>query len=153
MNWIDKRDGLSREGSGRVGVWKQTNLVHSYTLEWHYTTMVKPIKADVVADNKINEVAPENNANNTVEQSDVNKTPESSIEVFEDVGKAIWWGLLDLINCNPESVISQSEYKSFDGVRKAVEKLVEEKMGIRGKTCRAISRETNISFITKSCIS
>ena len=38
MNWVDRIDGLSREGSGRVGVWKQTNIVHSYTWECHYTT-------------------------------------------------------------------------------------------------------------------
>ena len=41
MNWIDKRDGLSREGSGRVGIWKQTNLVHWYTLECHYYSGTK----------------------------------------------------------------------------------------------------------------
>lgn len=32
----DKWDGLSREGSGRVAIGKQCNLVHSYTLESHY---------------------------------------------------------------------------------------------------------------------
>jgi cytosolic carboxypeptidase protein 5 len=32
----DKRDGLSREGSGRVAIGKLCNLVHSYTLEAHY---------------------------------------------------------------------------------------------------------------------
>lgn len=32
----DKGDGLSKEGSGRVSIYKLTNLVHSYTLECNY---------------------------------------------------------------------------------------------------------------------
>lgn len=32
----DRRDGTSREGSGRVAIGKSCNLVHSYTLEAHY---------------------------------------------------------------------------------------------------------------------
>lgn len=34
----DKRDGLSREGSGRVAVYKLTGLIKSYTLECNYNT-------------------------------------------------------------------------------------------------------------------
>ena len=38
MNVKDKRDGLSREGSGRVGVFKATGITHSYTLECNYAS-------------------------------------------------------------------------------------------------------------------
>ena len=34
----DKRDGMSREGSGRVAVLKLTGLTKSYTLECNYNT-------------------------------------------------------------------------------------------------------------------
>lgn len=34
----DKRDGMSREGSGRVAVYKMTGLIHSYTLECNYNS-------------------------------------------------------------------------------------------------------------------
>lgn len=34
----DKRDGMSREGSGRVAVYKLTGLVRSYTLECNYNS-------------------------------------------------------------------------------------------------------------------
>lgn len=34
----DKRDGSSREGAGRVAVYKATGLVRSYTLECNYNT-------------------------------------------------------------------------------------------------------------------
>ena len=39
MKSKDKRDkGLSKEGSGRVGIYRATNMVHSYTLECNYNT-------------------------------------------------------------------------------------------------------------------
>ncbi|EFN80046.1 Cytosolic carboxypeptidase-like protein 5 [Harpegnathos saltator] len=38
MYIIDKRDGMSREGSGRVAVYKMTGLIRSYTLECNYNS-------------------------------------------------------------------------------------------------------------------
>jgi hypothetical protein len=38
MSVKDRGCGLSREGSGRVGIYKATGLLHSYTLECNYQT-------------------------------------------------------------------------------------------------------------------
>jgi cytosolic carboxypeptidase protein 5 len=38
MTAKDAGSGLSREGSGRVGIFKATNLINCYTLECHYQT-------------------------------------------------------------------------------------------------------------------
>ena len=38
MSVKDKGCGLSREGSGRVGIYKATGLVHCYTLECNFQT-------------------------------------------------------------------------------------------------------------------
>lgn len=38
MNVRDKKDGLSREGSGRVAIMKATNLANCYTLECNYAS-------------------------------------------------------------------------------------------------------------------
>lgn len=38
LNYRGKRDGLSKEGSGRVAVYKTIGLVKSYTLEGNYNT-------------------------------------------------------------------------------------------------------------------
>jgi len=38
LDFRDKRDGASREGSGRVSVLKMTGLIRSYTLECNYNT-------------------------------------------------------------------------------------------------------------------
>lgn len=45
----DKRDGMSREGSGRVAVYKMTGLIRSYTLECNYNSgrLVNTIPARV----------------------------------------------------------------------------------------------------------
>lgn len=36
MNCKDKKDGLSREGAGRVAIYKATGIPHCYTLESNY---------------------------------------------------------------------------------------------------------------------
>jgi hypothetical protein len=36
MSVKDAGNQLSREGSGRVGIFMATGIVHSYTLECHY---------------------------------------------------------------------------------------------------------------------
>lgn len=36
MNIKDRGCGLSREGSGRVGIYRATGLIHSYTLECNF---------------------------------------------------------------------------------------------------------------------
>lgn len=36
MNVKDWGCGLSREGSGRVGIYRATGLIHSYTLECNF---------------------------------------------------------------------------------------------------------------------
>uniref|UniRef100_A0A348G602 tubulin-glutamate carboxypeptidase n=1 Tax=Odontomachus monticola TaxID=613454 RepID=A0A348G602_ODOMO len=49
MYIVDKRDGMSREGSGRVAVYKMTGLIRSYTLECNYNSgrLVNTIPARV----------------------------------------------------------------------------------------------------------
>lgn len=38
MDIVDKKDGLSREGSGRVAIMKATGLANCYTLECNYAS-------------------------------------------------------------------------------------------------------------------
>lgn len=38
MYSADKGDGLSKEGSGRVALYKETNLILSYTVECNYNS-------------------------------------------------------------------------------------------------------------------
>lgn len=119
MNVKDKKDGLSREGCGRVAIHKETNLPHCYTLECNYAS-----------GRRINHLPPKfNKINGTVEPetsrvTDMhsrmytkNKAPNYNIEIFEDVGRAFCVGLLDYIDKNPISRINMSTYKTVENVK------------------------------------
>ncbi|XP_012528940.1 cytosolic carboxypeptidase-like protein 5 [Monomorium pharaonis] len=106
MYIIDKRDGMSREGSGRVAVYKMTGLIRSYTLECNYNSgrLVNMIPARI--------------------RDGVNKTtnrrfipPKYTPAVFEAVGAALGPSILDLTGNNPNSRLPNSQYRSLKGVK------------------------------------
>jgi hypothetical protein len=106
----DKRDGMSKEGCGRVAVFKFTNLVRCYTLECNYNSgrsinKIEPIDLD--------------NYPEALNSSSIyaNGPPPYTVEVFEDVGKAIGVSLLDSIEQNSFSRIPLTEMKDLNGVR------------------------------------
>ncbi|XP_076673004.1 cytosolic carboxypeptidase-like protein 5 isoform X2 [Andrena cerasifolii] len=106
MYIIDKRDGMSREGSGRVAVYKLTGLIRSYTLECNYNSgrLVNTLPARV--------------------RDGVSKTlahifvpPKYTPSVFEAVGAALGPSILDLSSNNPNSRLPNSQYRSLRGVK------------------------------------
>uniref|UniRef100_A0A8D8RLD4 Cytosolic carboxypeptidase-like protein 5 n=1 Tax=Cacopsylla melanoneura TaxID=428564 RepID=A0A8D8RLD4_9HEMI len=108
----DRRDGLSREGSGRVAVTKNTGLIRSYTLECNYNTgrvvnIVPPSNRDPAKRSSLNLVPPR-------------YTPT----LFEGVGKALGVSILDMTNSNPYSRIINSEYHSLSGLKEWLKKFV-----------------------------
>jgi hypothetical protein len=46
------------------------------------------------------------------------RTPNYTIEIFEDVGRAVCIALLELAECNPISRMPTSYYKNTESVRK-----------------------------------
>lgn len=57
-----KRDGLSKEGSGRVAIYKCTGLIKSYTLECNYNTgksvNILPLRGKELATAKVQSPVP-----------------------------------------------------------------------------------------------
>ncbi|XP_026296190.1 cytosolic carboxypeptidase-like protein 5 [Apis mellifera] len=106
MYIIDKRDGMSREGSGRVAVYKLTGLIRSYTLECNYNSgrLVNTIPARV-----------RDGVNRTMTHIFV--PPKYTPTVFEAVGAALGPSILDLTNSNPNSRLPNSQYRSLRGVK------------------------------------
>lgn len=68
------------------------------------------------------------------------------IEIFEDVGRAVWSGLLDLIDANPLSRLPRSEYRNLEGVRKAVEKYVDDTWGLDEQPKVTADKQVNKSL-------
>ncbi|XP_076239197.1 cytosolic carboxypeptidase-like protein 5 isoform X3 [Calliopsis andreniformis] len=106
MYIIDKRDGMSREGSGRVAVYKLTGLIRSYTLECNYNSgrLVNTIPARI-----------RDGINKTM--TNIFVPPKYTPAVFEAVGAALGPSILDLTNNNPNSRLPNSQYRSLRGVR------------------------------------
>ncbi|XP_051161461.1 cytosolic carboxypeptidase-like protein 5 isoform X2 [Leptopilina boulardi] len=106
MYLIDKRDGMSREGSGRVAVYKLTGLIRSYTLECNYNSgrlinALPPRVRDTI--NKI--------------QTPIYVPPKYTPAVYEEVGAALGPSILDLTGSNPNSRLSNSQYHSLRGLK------------------------------------
>ena len=104
MRARDKRDGLSKEGSGRVALYKQTNILRCYTLECNYNTgrIINPITA---AEDDITDI------NNLMYS---NGPPNYTIPVYEDVGRGIAISILDLTGSNPISRIENIQNVRLD---------------------------------------
>ncbi|XP_011146062.1 cytosolic carboxypeptidase-like protein 5 isoform X2 [Harpegnathos saltator] len=106
MYIIDKRDGMSREGSGRVAVYKMTGLIRSYTLECNYNSgrLVNTIPARI-----------RDGVNKTINHMFI--PPKYTPAMFEAVGAALGPSILDLTNDNPNSRLPNSQYRSLRGVK------------------------------------
>ncbi|XP_077408066.1 cytosolic carboxypeptidase-like protein 5 [Vanacampus margaritifer] len=103
----DKRDGQSKEGSGRVAVHKAIGILHSYTLECNYNTgkALNPIPA-----------ACHDNGRATpplMLTFPIKYTPE----IFEQVGRAVAISALDMAECNPWPRLVLSEHNCLGNLR------------------------------------
>ena len=119
MNVKDGGSGLSREGSGRVGVFKATGLVNCYTLECHYQTGRRINVLTPKYNSDTNEMEPEDPMTDRNSKTyKENRTPNYTVEIFEDVGRAVAIALLEFAQSNPISRMPTSHYKNLDSLRK-----------------------------------
>ncbi|KAM9316913.1 cytosolic carboxypeptidase-like protein 5 [Gastrophryne carolinensis] len=103
----DKRDGQSKEGSGRVAMHKATGIIRSYTLECNYNTgrCVNTIPAACHDSGRATPPPPPA------------FPPKFTTDLFEQVGRAVAIAALDLEECNPWSRLIMSEYNSLANLR------------------------------------
>lgn len=114
MTVKDKKDGLSREGCGRISILRLTGLPNCYTLECNYAS-----------GRRLNHLAPKLNKQTGQTENEIPITdthskhyseclgkqgelrketaPVYTIEIFEDIGRAFCIGLLDFYGFNPIS--------------------------------------------------
>lgn len=97
MSVKDRGCGLSREGSGRVGIYKATGLVMCYTLECNFQTgkRVNHLTPKIIAET--GEVEPETPITDHASRHyNHSQTPNYTIEIFENIGHAVCMALLDI---------------------------------------------------------
>lgn len=116
----DKRDGMSKEGSGRVAIYKATGIIHSYTLECNYNTgrLVNPVPPAYGDEGR------------ATPPPTASFPPKYTIAHYEEVGKAVAIAALDMTDSNPWSRITLSEHNSIYAVREAVRRYLR---GLRGQ--------------------
>ena len=105
----DKRDGQSKEGSGRVGIFYATDLTHVYTLECNYNTGLRVNQLPLA----------DGDHGGRAERPELSSViPKYDISHFADVGRGCALAALDLREANPWSRLPNSEFACLSGVRR-----------------------------------
>ncbi|XP_053858119.1 cytosolic carboxypeptidase-like protein 5 [Vidua macroura] len=103
----DKRDGQSKEGSGRVAIYKALGIIHSYTLECNYNT-----------GRSVNSIPGACHDNGRASPPPPPAFPSRyTVELFEQVGRAVAVAALDMADCNPWPRIVLSEHACLGNLR------------------------------------
>ncbi|CAL8313486.1 unnamed protein product [Lota lota] len=110
----DKRDGQSKEGSGRVAVYKAMGLLHSYTLECNYNT-----------GRAMNSIPPACHDNGRATPPPTPSfPPKYTPEIYEQVGRAVAISALDMVESNPWPRLVLSEHSCLANLRASILKYV-----------------------------
>ncbi|KAI0232973.1 Cytosolic carboxypeptidase-like protein 5 [Lamellibrachia satsuma] len=129
MTSKDRRDGMSKEGAGRVAIYKAIGIVHSYTLECNYN-MGRMVNSVPIAHNDGGRATPPPVAG---------FPPKYTPAHYEEVGKAMAIAGLDMTETNPWSRITLSEHCALHGLREWVRRYLRGLRGLpRGLPNRAI---------------
>ncbi|KAM6463013.1 cytosolic carboxypeptidase-like protein 5 isoform 3-T3 [Liasis olivaceus] len=122
----DKRDGQSKEGSGRVAIYKASGIIHSYTLECNYNT-----------GRSVNTVPAACHDNGRATPPPLPTFPSKyTVELFEQVGRALAVAALDMAECNPWPRIVLSEHSCLSNLRAWMLKHVRSMRGVAGYSRR-----------------
>lgn len=119
MNVKDKDNGKSREGSGRVGIWKATKSPLCYTLECNYYTGVQFNDVAKWSDETFDsEYRMKKGSKFCSNQDEFYKKSNPFFDkyVFMDVGAGVAIALLDMINKNEINRIQNSNMKNLNNV-------------------------------------
>ena len=119
MSVKDKRDGLSREGSGRVAIYKETGLVNCYTLECNYHGSKRINYIPQQIDTRTQKIVTETPITDPRSKLYDGKAV-FTLEHFADIGRSLGIALLDYFELNPISRIPMSMYKSIENMRKGI---------------------------------
>lgn len=122
----DKRDGQSKEGSGRVAIYKALGIIHSYTLECNYNT-----------GRSVNTIPAACHDDGRATPPPLPAFPSKyTVELFEQVGRALAIAALDMAECNPWPRIVLSEHSCLNNLRAWMLKHVRSMRGVGGHSRR-----------------
>ncbi|XP_073071545.1 cytosolic carboxypeptidase-like protein 5 isoform X5 [Manis javanica] len=127
----DRRDGQSKEGSGRVAIYKASGIIHSYTLECNYNT-----------GRSVNSIPAACHDNGRASPPPPPAFPSRyTVELFEQVGRAMAIAALDMAECNPWPRIVLSEHSSLTNLRAWMLKHVRSSRGLSSTVNAGVSKK------------
>mmetsp|Transcript_29213 Transcript_29213/g.52192 ORF Transcript_29213/g.52192 Transcript_29213/m.52192 type:complete len:329 (+) Transcript_29213:761-1747(+) len=134
MKAKDPKDVHSKEGSGRVAIYRSTGLILCYTVECFYHSAKMPTQYVVKR--------PESSISEIYAQG----PPYYGRAIYEEVGIGIAVSLLDFIQANTQSKVLSSEYRSLEGLREKIknELTTKPKLALR-KTIRLSTEKPMIN--------
>ncbi|XP_012781673.2 cytosolic carboxypeptidase-like protein 5 isoform X2 [Ochotona princeps] len=136
----DRRDGQSKEGSGRVAIYKASGIIHSYTLECNYNT-----------GRSVNSIPAACHDNGRASPPPPPAFPSRyTVELFEQVGRAMAIAALDMAECNPWPRIVLSEHSSLTNLRAWMLKHVRNSRGLSSTVNVGASKKRVSRTPTKS---
>ncbi|KAI1897683.1 hypothetical protein AGOR_G00085790 [Albula goreensis] len=134
----DKRDGQSKEGSGRVAIHKAIGLVHSYTLECNYNT-----------GRSVNTIPPACHDNGRATPPPPPAfPPKFTPEIYEQVGRAVAISALDMAECNPWPRLILSEHSCLSNLRAWMLKHVRNSKGMNSNMKKNSTKASPKGFTT-----
>ena len=107
-----------------MAIYKETGLVHCYTMECNYHNGKKNNRLTPAVDVQTGATVPDTEAQDVNAVRYGRGSPPFDIELMEDAGRAAGVALLDIIEANPISRIETSAYRNLDNVRSEIEGLV-----------------------------
>ena len=109
------KEGSTKEGSGRVALFKATGLTHIYTVETNYST--SRIR-NIVPEADLGREAVGSTAGRPVSPMSKARAPVPfDIPAFEGMGRALVVSALDLEGVNPWSRVPNSPFRTFQALR------------------------------------
>ncbi|CAF1426553.1 unnamed protein product [Adineta ricciae] len=133
MYMKDRREGLSKEGSGRVALNKHFGILHSYTLECSYA-VGKSCNAIAPAENEAHggRVSP---------PTPCSLPPKFTIEHYRDVGKACALAAIDILpGRNPFTRVTHSTFKNLQTLRDYFKHQIRQQRNRMGNTRTLVSQ-------------
>lgn len=121
MQSIDKQDGLSKQGSGRVGTYKLLpHLTHCYTLECNYHTgrgVRRLVQLPSAPKKKSRGGDSGKDDDGSSESSESEEEEDAFVQYikadFEHMGEAICRTVADISGVNPDSRLAKTEHQSL----------------------------------------
>ena len=109
------KEGSTKEGSGRVALFKATGLTHIYTVETNYST--SRIR-NIVPEADLGREAVGSTAGRPVSPMSKARAPVPfDIPAFEGMGRALVVSALDFEGVNPWSRVPNSPFRTFQALR------------------------------------